>query len=172
MKRILSALMVCVLLFCCGFASAEVDLSKLSETELRALIDAAYLEMVKYHPAASDGSILDEDEYIRVIFTGKMELDMFDSLNISVIVENLTDKNIIIGFNDAACNGWAIWEATASVPANKKAKADLSFMNAVVDAELSDVSEVKEISCTLHCFDSDTIDTLFDSAPQIWYFNN
>ena len=96
---------------------------------------------------------------------------MFDSLNVNVIIENITDSNIIIGFNEASCNGWAIWEATASVPAGKKAKVDLSFMDAVNDAELNDVSDVKDISCTIRYFDEDTFETLCETEPQTWLFN-
>lgn len=174
MKKIVCLILVFLLAF--GVvATAEsvvnIDLSAMSEDALRELIDAARLELTKYNPIVADGTVLYEDEGITITYTGEMYTE-YGSLYVKVILENRTDSNIIIGFDNASCNGWGIMGGTLSAPAHKKVKDEIDFTGAVEDAELSGAEDVEDIECTIHYFDEDTFDTLAETDGTIvWNFN-
>lgn len=174
MKKI--ACLVLTLLLAFGVVAAaestlNIDLSAMTEEALRELIDAARLELTKYNPIVADGTVLYEDEGITITYTGEMYIE-YGSLYVKVILENRTDSNIIVGFDDASCNGWGIMGGTLSAPAHKKVKDEIDFTSAAEDAELSGVEDVKDIECSIHYFDDDTFDRLAETDGTIvWNFN-
>jgi hypothetical protein len=170
MRRLFALVLVFVLMFCSVATAESIDLSAMTQEELIALIDNARLELTKYLPEAADGTILHEDENVRVTFTGNIELDDYGYLNVDVIVENLSDHNLSVILQNVSCNGWAVWDASVDAPANKKAKASFSFMNAAADAELTSAEDVQDIEADLCCLDSDTWDYVGESAHVIWNF--
>lgn len=172
MKKFLAVvLMVFLLVGCFPVYAESIDLSTMTEAELKALIDDARLELAKYHPAALDGTVLYEDENVKITFTGNIEVEKdYDQLAISVIIENYTDKNLGVAIENVSCNGWAIWESSIRVPANKKAKERFSFMNGVSDADLESVEDVQDIECDLRCYDTDTWDTVKEGVHVVWNF--
>ena len=171
MKKVLVAILALFMLFgsTVGFAEG-IDLSGMSEEELKNLIDAARLEMTKYHPVIEEGMILYEDENIKMTYTGTMEIDMFDQLVLKVIVENNSEHNLIISCGNVSCNGWSIWDASIDVPAKKKAKTELTFMDAVESAELTAVEDVQDIECDIYYFDEDTWENIIEPVHVIWNF--
>lgn len=171
MRKFLAVFLISLMAFTGSIAVADtIDLSGLTADELQSVIDAARLELTKYHPSVSEGVVLHEDEYIRITHTGVVEIDMIGSLNVGVIVENLSDKNLLISVSNVSCNGWAIWDATASVPANKKAKTSLSFMSAATDAELATVDDLQDIEGDIVLIDESSFMSVGDTAHVLWTF--
>lgn len=173
MKKLITLVLTAVMMVSGMIAAAEgIDFSALSAEELQNIITQARFELTKYHPLAADGSILYEDENVRVTYTGAIVLDeMFDQMEIKVIVENLSEKNLNVALDNVSCNGWSIWEASVEVPAGKKAKESFFFMNAMTDAELAEAEDVKDIEADLYYYDSDTWDNVIDPVHVIWLFN-
>lgn len=170
MRKLIALVLVSILMFCSVASAEDIDLTAMTQEELTALIDDARLELTKYLPEAADGTILYEDENIRLTFTGNIEIDDYDSLRINVIVENFTDHNLSVILQNVSCNGWAIWDASVRVPANKKAKETFDFMDAAIDAELEVAEDVQDVEADMLYTDSDTWDYLAEDLHVIWNF--
>jgi len=170
MKKLVSVILVLVTLFCTAAVAEGIDLSVMTEEELKALIDEARLELVKYHPEAAEGTILYEDENITITYTGPLELDEYGYLYVPVIVENHSDKNLSVILQNVSCNGWAIYDGFFDVPANKKAKEQAYFMDAATDAELTTAEDVQDIEADLQYNDTDTYERVIDPIHVVWTF--
>lgn len=171
MRRLFAAFLVFLMVFSGSAVMAEgVDLSAMSADELVALIDDARLELTKYLPAVADGTVLYEDENIKITLNGELEIEYGD-LIVPVIIQNYTDRNLIVSFQNASCNGWGVNEGTVSVNANKKAKDKIDFWNAEEDADLTSIDDVEDITCTIRYFDEDDWKYSVDiEEPVIWLF--
>lgn len=171
MKKLIAMVMMVVMLLSGAVALAQgIDLSAMSAEELQSLIDQARLELTKYLPAAADGTVLYEDENVRITFTGNIELDDWGDMNVPVIVENLSNINLSVILENVSCNGWSIWDASISVPAGKKTKGNFSFMSAIEDAELKTAEDVEDIEADLFYSNSDTWDYVIDPVHVTWLF--
>ncbi len=157
MRRVIAMMMAAFMLLSGACAAAQgIDLSGMTEAELIALIDAARLELTKYIPDVAEGDVLYEDEYLRVTFTGEIEVDMYGSLLVHIVAENRTEMDLMLTTSSASVNGWAVMDAAAEVPAMKKARIGFDFMDAVRAASIETPDEVKDITGELHYFDTDT----------------
>ncbi len=171
MKKLVSLVLVAVMLVCGAVVYAEgIDLSAMTEEQLVALIDDARLALVKFHPSAVDGTVLYEDESVRLILVGAPEINEYDNLTLRVIVENMTDHNLMVSLENLSCNGWSISDDSISVPAKKKAKEIFEFYDAVTDAEIEKAEDVQDIEGSLYYFDTDTYDTLLEPVHFSWIF--
>lgn len=171
MKKFVSLLLL-VLMLTSTFVYAEastIDLSAMTKEELIALIDDARLELSKYLPYAEKGTVLYEDEHIKITLNGELELE-YGCLLMPVIIENYSDRELLVSFDRSSCNGWDILESATNVSANKKAKTDIMFLDAEEAAELSSVDDVTDITATIHLFDNDDIMWSFESEPITWLF--
>ena len=170
MKKIIAMLLVAMMVFGGSVVSAEgIDLSVMTQEELVALINDARLELTKYLPEAAEKTILFEDENIRLTFTGA-ELDDYGDFGINVIVENLSDKNLIIGVENASLNGWAIDATSVAAPANKKAKECFWIFDATENTDLVTVEDLMDIEADLYCYDSDSYDYINEGIHIVWNF--
>ena len=171
MRRLFALVLVFILMFCSVASAESIDVSAMTQEELQAVIDQARLEMTKFIPEVADGTVLYEDENICITFTGTIEVDMdYDQMSISVVVENYTDKNLAVNLENVSCNGWAIWETMVDCPANKKAKERFSFMDAVIDAELTSAEDVQDIEGDLYYIDTETWERVADEVHVTWNF--
>lgn len=171
MRKLFALVLVALMMFCSVASAEAIDLSAMTQEELIALIDNARLELTKYLPEVADGTVLYEDESICITFTGYIEVEpSYDQLAIGVIIENYTDTNLGVMLENVSCNGWAIWESSIDVPANKKAKERFCFMNGVTDAELETVEDVQDIEADLHYYDTETWDNVIDNVHVVWNF--
>ena len=170
MRKLVALVMVVLMAFGSVTCAEGIDLDGMSEEQLVALIDDARLALAKYHPSVADGTVLYEDENVRVTLVGAPEVDDYDSLLLNVIVENYSDHNLIIHLENTSCNGWSIYDSGVPVPANKKAKKTFDFMNAVIDAELASGEDVQDVEGDLYYFDSDTYDNIIDPVHVTWTF--
>ena len=154
-----------------------IDLTALSDTELQALIDDARRELASRSGGASaseiceNGSVLYEDASIRITMSGELELSEYDELILPIVIENLTDRNLIISLEHASCNGWEISSPVASVSAGKKARDTFEFYDIVEDAGLTSVEDVQEIEGIIRYFDEDDYDfTVENESTLVWRF--
>lgn len=171
MRKLFAAFLVFLMVFSSSAVMAEnVDLSAMTADELISLIDDARLELSKYIPAVADGMVLYEDENTKITLNGELLIE-YGNLVVPVIIQNYTDRNLIVSFNNSSCNGWDIREATLSVNANKKAKEEATFYSAEEDADLTSVDDVEDITCTIHYFDEDDWNYSVEiEEPVIWLF--
>jgi hypothetical protein len=171
MRKLFAAFLVFLMVFSSSAVMAEsVDLSAMTADELVSLIDDARLELSKYLPVVADGVVLYEDENIKITLNGEISIEYGD-LVVPVIIQNYTDRNLLIGLNNASCNGWDIMEGSLSVNASKKAKDEITFYSAEEDADLTSVDDVEDITCTIRYFDDDDWDYSVESdEPVIWLF--
>lgn len=108
-------------------------------------------------PIPKTNPILYKDSNITVTATGDIELDMFGTLEIGIIVENKSSKNINVSFDNVCCNDWTLSSlAVTSVPAQKKARDTISFYDADEDAGIDSIYDIKTIEMDLSYYDSDT----------------
>ena len=171
MRKLFAAFLVFLMVFSSSAVMAEgVDLSAMSADELVALINDARLELTKYLPAVADGTVLYEDENVKITLNGELSIE-YGSLVVPVIIENYTDRNLIIAMNNSSCNGWDIMEGSISVNASKKAKDEITFYGAEEDADLTSVDEVEDITCIIRYFDEDDWNYSVEiDEPVIWLF--
>lgn len=157
--------------------STGIDLTALSDAELQALIDDARRELARRSGGVSasdiceNGSVLYEDASIRITMSGELELSEYDELILPIVIENLTDRNLIISLEHASCNGWEISSPVASVSAGKKARDTFEFYDIVEDAGLTSVEDVQEIEGSIRYFDEDDYDfTVENESTVVWRF--
>lgn len=157
--------------------SGGIDLTTLSDAELQSLIDAARRELASRSGGStaseicSNGSVLFEDENIRITMSGDLELSEYDELILPIVIENLTDRNLIISLEHSSCNGWEISSPVASVSASKKARDTFEFYDIVEDAGLTSVEDVQEIEGSIRYFDEDDYDfTVENESTVVWRF--
>lgn len=172
MRKLFSLVLALLMLCSCSLAfAAEIDFSGMTQDELLNVIDQARLELTKFLPAVVDGTVLYEDENVKITLNGDIYME-YGALNIPVIVENYTDFDLIIGIEDSSCNGWDVGSATVSVSAGKKAKDEFAYYGADEDAELTSAEEVQDITGTLYYFDTETYDRLYEGeTATTWLFN-
>lgn len=170
MKKIFALLLVVCTMFMSGIAFAEeIDLSAMTEEELWTLIANARMELGKYNPAIAEGEVFFEDENIRITINSEPYIE-HENLRIDVIIENFSDKNINISFDNCKINGWDVSGSSLSVTADGKAKDSLNFYDVVELAELSDAAELQDINGVIEYYDSDTYDTIYESETLNWMF--
>lgn len=171
MKKILALVLAVMLLMGTGMACAEgIDLSGKTAQELLELIDAARIELALQLPPVSDGVTLYEDDNIVITLSGDPFIE-YGSLILPAVVVNKTDRNLIISFDNASCNGWDVLASTASVSASKKAKEQIEIYSVEEDADLTDVADLEDITCTISYFDDNDWEWYYEAAESIvWTF--
>lgn len=164
-------------------ATAKFDLQSMTEDELRQLIQDASAELesragqpdgsAAAPPAdvVSIGSVLYEDENLRITMNGEPTMDEYGVLSLGIVIENFTDRNLIISLENASCNGWDVSEAVSSVSAGGKSRDTFDFYDAKADAELSSAADVETIKGNIRYFDEDDFEfTVENSEFVIWNF--
>ena len=172
--RKLTALILALLLAFGGAAAMaedtqEIDLSGMDASQLVALINQARTALAELLPPVVDGTTLYEDENISITLNGEAYIE-YGSLVLPIIVVNHTERNLLISLDNVSVNGWDVSGGTASVSAGKKAKEEFDFYDAEEDAELKDVSELTDVTCTISYFDSDDYDWDVEGTVVTWTF--
>lgn len=164
MKKFVSVIMVIVSLF--AFTSAIAA----TKEELIATINQARLELTQYYEPVVKGTVLYEDENVKVTATSTPHSHeyMEEYFVVDVIIENYTDKNIRISFENVSANGWTIDGDGVAIAANKKAKGEFEFYH-FSDTDFNSPEEVEELEGTLYYFDTDSYDTI-GKGDFLWLF--
>lgn len=171
MKKMVALALALMMLVCGTAVTAEgIDFGVMTAEELLEVIDQARLALTKYLPAVEKGSVLYEDEGIRITFTDSIEIDKYGDLQIGIIIENLSDYNLAVALANASCNGWAIDGDTVKVPAKKKTKAVFEFSDVVEDTDITKGEDVQDIEADLRYYDTDTYDNVIEPVHVTWIF--
>lgn len=105
--------------------------------------------------------VLIDQDGIRVTATG-IEHDTLMGAGIKLLLENNTDRNVMVGCNALIVNNYMISDLFASeVAAGKKANDTMYMMSS--DLKAAGISNIGQIEIYFHVYDSSTYDTLFDS---------
>lgn len=150
-------------------STSETDLSAMTEDELLGLITDARAELGKRTTAVADGTVMYEDENIRITVNSAPYI-AYSSLCIDVVIENFSSSDIIASIENCKLNGWHHYGASVSVSANGKNKATLEFYSVDKTAGINDPSEVQDIVGVVDYFDTTTYETIYTSEPQYWMF--
>ena len=153
-RRFLILMVSAVLL--CSVALAEVDVSGLSDQELKDLISDCSAELRK-RAASTDpeGILLFDQGGMRLYQTGDA---VFNSdkgtITVPVLVVNDSDVRACCGHDNLICNGWQIFEAggTDSAP-HSRHMADLTYF--VSDVGLTSLDDIYSLSGNWYVLSSD-----------------
>ena len=105
--------------------------------------------------------VLIDQDGIKVTATG-IEHDAFMGTGVKLLLENNTDKNVMVGCTALIVNNYMISDLFASeVAAGKKANDTMYMMSS--DLKAAGISNIGQIEIYFHVYDSDTYDVLFDS---------
>lgn len=171
MKKFVAIIMVIVSLFSVTNAFA-LEMPNTKE-EWIMLIDLARLKLTEYIAPVANGTVLYEDNNVKMTAISELYLDDFwdnGQLRIDVIIENRMNANISCGFSDVSLNGWAIDDYTDEVPARKKTKGSIR-LEYLSDTDITTVEEVQDVEGTFYYYNSDTWDKINESWFY-WTFNN
>lgn len=164
MKKFISIVLVVISLFSMSSAFAA------TKEELIATINQARLELTQYYEPVVKGTVLYEDENVKVTATSVPHSHeyMEEYFVVDVIVENYTNKNIRISFENISVNGWTIDGDGFGIAANKKAKGCFEFYH-FSDTDFNSPEEVEELEGTLYYYDTDSYDRIKESN-FLWLF--
>jgi len=109
--------------------------------------------------------ILDNDG-ITITAKGLVMEDSFFGPDISILIENNSEKDITVQVRNFSVNGLMVETIFSSdVASGKKANDGITIMES--DLETANISVIKTIEFAFHIFDTDSWDTIFDSDPII-----
>jgi len=164
MKKLFVCLLI-LMLAVCSVAAAEIDLSQLSETELRTLIDQARIELQKFTEPVVEGTTIYEDEFIKMDYSS-VEISNRGMLSLNCLVQNKTEGNIYVRLFNVLCNGWDIkesfTEATVEMAAGSKKVVAFEFPYFTELSGITRVEDIQEIKYTLLVWDRQTREKYID----------
>ncbi len=171
MKKII-ALIVVICTMMVGFcANAEgIDMTAMTDAELWNIIEQARIELRnRESDNVTDANIFYEDENIKITLTSDPYIE-YGVLTIDAIVENNTDKNLIISVENCQVNGWDVFGPVFSVSGNGKSKYPLEIYGIEEDTDIVDIADFKDMSGTIYYFDEDTFETIRETEKLHWMF--
>lgn len=173
MRKTLSLCVVLLLAICLPALSEDLDMSALTDAELRQIVDAASSELARRATGAEDGvpfaagvTLLSVDGYA-VTLTGNYGFDRFDEdsarLTLEVVAENNSANTLGLSIDDAAANDWVVFATTIPpISPGQKIKGELDFD--MDDAGLFDFAELNTLSLHVHAYNDEDYETVGDIA--------
>ena len=144
MKKILSLILTLFLLMPV-FANADLDVSAMSDQELKDTIAACSAELRARATVSPDWVLLFEYRSVKVYQTGDAEIDRFGRLIIPVAIINDMDYPVLISIQDAKCNGWEIFsDGCSTKTGNSKVKDILTFD--IRDANIESIDQIDSLT--------------------------
>lgn len=148
-----------VSLSACGGGTSEPS-SNTDETTIQETDEPETSEEAASDLSIEQQTIFDQDG-ITISVTGITEDSLFGP-ELNLLIENNSDKNITVQARKSAINGYMISATMSSdVASGKKANDTLSFSSSELDT--CGIDTIASIEFSLHIFDPDTFDTLYDS---------
>ena len=146
-----------------AFATSSLDLSSMTQSELRSLIDQARLELLKYDAAIQGARVLFDHDGAKVTLQGITYVD--DSIKVGFIFENNSSVPCGVQIAKAYINGWETsrGQLTAINP-GKKAKKTVTFYD-VSECDVLAATDVQDIEFTMYSFNGDSYKTIFTADP-------
>lgn len=169
MKRLFAVLLAVCLITAGAYADVLTDDWKnATDTELQTALAEIHAEIQKRGTATQDegSGALYEENGVKITMTGETRL-FVDLFYISVIVENDSDRNIMVSVRDASVNGWETSTLSpGTVQAGNKKQADMTFN--IGKAGIATEDEIRNISFYLTILDSDSFE-LIGETEKITY---
>lgn len=169
MKRLFAVLLAVCLITAGAYADVLTDDWKnATDAELQTAIAEIQAEIQKRGTATQDegSGALYEENGVKITMTGETRL-FVDLFYISVIVENDSDRNIMVSVRDASVNGWETSTLSpGTVQAGNKKQADMTFN--IGKAGIATEDEIRNISFYLTILDSDSFE-LIGETEKITY---
>ena len=169
MKKLLSMLLASVMLVAIPCQGASIDWASMSDSELQDAIDSARTELLQRKQREENGNLIVCDaEGVQISFTGDLTCDG-DYLRLDVLLSNNSGRTISTHLSKAYVNGW---DVASDMPGNrldsgKKDKGRIWF--SLGDSDVSDISEIEDVTFSFTFYDSDTYDDIYRS-PEIQVF--
>lgn len=169
MKRLFAVLLAVCLITAGAYADVLTDDWKnATDVELQnalAEIQAEIQTRGRATQDAGDGTLY-EGNGVKITMTGETHL-FVDLFYIGVIVENDSDRNIMVSVRDASVNGWETSTLSpGTVQAGNKKQADMTFN--IGKAGITTEDEIQNISFRLTILDSDSFE-LIGETEKITY---
>lgn len=164
-KVLASVMLASVLLVACGgekepVASAEDTSIAETSKEVQEATKETKAKTEKEELSIEEQKIWEQDG-ISVTVTG-ISMDGLMGPELNLLLENNSDKNITVQSRHTAINGYMVSSTMSSnVAAGKKANDGLSFSKR--DLEQNGIDTIADIEFSLHIFDPESYDTLYDS---------
>lgn len=168
MKKLISIALVIVSLFSMTSAFAA------TKEELIATINQARLELTQYYEPVAKGTVLYEDENVKITATSAPYISesWSEKILMDIVIENYTDVTILCWQSGITINGWVADGHTPDhVPPMKKAKTSLWWTNAS-EVEVSCAEDVQDIEGMLTIYNDDGNWDVICEIPFHWFFNN
>ena len=168
MKKLLCILVTVLLIPAAVLAGPDV--SSMTDQELRDLIGQCSAELMARNNDDDAGVLIFDESGVRVYQIGKAYISSIAGyLMVRVAIYNDTEYDLRIGINKAHCNGWDIQGDCGSVSAHSKSKNDLLLT--VVDADVSDLSQIDSLSFAWTAFRTDIYDYyILQESPEEYRF--
>ena len=155
MKRIF-CLLVMVMICCISFAyAADIDLSQMSDAELKELITHAQEELNSRTQGKDATPVLYDDNGIKLYLTGKHDIQHRTDAELvyfEYIVENNTSSDLEISGRDGYVNGWDIGYVSFYGEPNAGKKAKDVFCVDIKPASISEYKAIEEIEFTIELY--------------------
>lgn len=148
---VLALFMVAFITACGNVSTANVDLEQ-SEANEQTSTTNSNISII----------IVDNDDFYFEI-TGIESDDFWDATIISVKIENRTDKNMLIGWDNVSVNEYMVdpfW--ACSVSANKKSNEDIVFYNS--NLKENGINTIENIEFSIYVMDDDTYDYIMPNT--------
>ena len=141
-KRV--AIFVLLLSLFANLAFAELDVSSLTDDELKAIISQCSAELRSRHTTQEDGVLLFDQGGMRLYQTGEAEINPRGRINIPVMVCNDLEISASLNLVSVVCNGFAVnGYCGSTIPPQSKAKNTLDF--STEDVGLTSVEDIESL---------------------------
>lgn len=166
MKKFLVVIMILCCLFSCGHA--EIDISGMSENELLSLQRQIAVELA---PCAQGGTVVWENEYVRVTYM-KAEKDDFGDYAITFIAENLSDKQYCIFTENGSVNRWVVdLDGLGEILPNTNLRGTVSTWQDMSEYLINEITDINSFSFNFY-LSGENFDRLATSDPITFNFSN
>lgn len=168
MKKLLCILVAVLLIPAAVLAGPDV--SSMTDQELRDLISQCSAELMARNNDDAAGVLIFDESGVRVYQIGEAYINRITGrLMVRAAIYNDTEYNLYVGIDKAHCNGWDIQGGCGNVSAHSKSKNDLYLT--VVDADVSDLSQIDSLSFAWTAFSMDTFDYyIYQETPEEYRF--
>ena len=160
MKRLITIFLILALVVPAA-TLADIDVSSMSDQELKDMIAACSSELTARASLEPDGILLFNAGGMRMYQTGDAYINKTGLLCIPVVVCNDLNERAAINLKDETCNGWDIMsQGGAETKAKSKKKAEMFFW--VNKADVTDISQITSLRFRWTVFSMETAKTLYE----------
>ena len=164
MKRLLAVLILLSFSLSCAYADVLTDDWKnATDEQLQIALEEIRAELEgRTATQDADAKVLYDAGGVRITLTGETNL-FTDLFYTGVIVENRSDRNIMVSVRDASVNGWETTTLSpGKVQAGNNKRADMTFN--IGKAGLTTEDEIQSISYYLTVIDGDTFELIGETG--------